>query len=165
MAARDAFNIEQLVKSVEQFINQFGNWKIAIVEKIQKYYNSWKGNFLMSEMTLRMPSNYVELENEEMEYVDGGGFSGYTFKQSWDNLSSIFIAHFGSQAFRLAEGGMTISVAWGYWTTTTVVGSTVATLVGEAAAVVSGPLAIPLGIAAGLGSAALVYWMGTGVRF
>jgi hypothetical protein len=31
----------------------------------------------MSEMTLRLPMNYVEVERDEMEYIDGGAWSSY----------------------------------------------------------------------------------------
>lgn len=47
-----------------------------------------------------------------------------------------------------------------YWTAVTVIVRRAALMVGQVAALVSGPLAVPLGIAKGL-----VYYMGTGVRF
>lgn len=36
-----------------------------------------RGEFEMREMALRMPSNYSDVNSDEMEYIDGGGFVGF----------------------------------------------------------------------------------------
>ncbi|NLD48720.1 MAG: hypothetical protein GX660_16270 [Clostridiaceae bacterium] len=100
-----------------------------------------------------------------MMYLEGGDFSGNTFVKSLDNLMQQLAYRMGSRAFAQAGGWMVASACWSYWTTTTIIGAKVAGMVATAASLVSGPLGIVLGIAAGLGAAGLVYWMGTSVRF
>lgn len=71
----------------------------------------------------------------------------------------------GSRAWSLSGAGVGLSYGWSYWTATSVVGGRVAIAVGQLASLVSGPVGIALGVAAGLGTAGLIYYMGTGVRF
>lgn len=80
-----------------------------IVVKINKYYNKREENFKMSELTLRMPSNYVNVEREEMEYVDGGGF------YYMDNTAVVgFVSSFiqaGGIASLASVGLLTVDIA------------------------------------------------------
>lgn len=56
--------------------------------------------------TLKLPSNYEELSQEEMMYLDGGAFSVSTLGRSLRNLWHKF--SFASQALR--AGGITMGV-------------------------------------------------------
>ena len=115
------------------------------------------------EMTLRLPSSYVDIERDEMEYVDGGifGFQPSYFAQSYNNV----ISRMGARAFSLAGGWMVAGACYSYWSTATKFGGIAAKLVGMAASVVTGPAGWALGFAAGLSVGGLVIYMGNGVRF
>ena len=122
----------------------------------------------MGEMVLRLPSIYVGIESDEMEYIDGGifGFQPSNFAKSYANLANIFIAHFGSRAFGFAGGWIAVGATWTYWTAVSTVGAQAAALVTAAASVVGGPVGMALGAAAALGGVgALIIYMGSGVRF
>lgn len=42
----------------------------------------------MREMSLNLPSNYVDIESDEMEYIDGGGF----FDESITGMGTLLLA-------------------------------------------------------------------------
>jgi hypothetical protein len=71
------------------------------------------GGIKMSTMTLKLPMNYVEIEREEMEYVDGGAVGindfnstwwGYQVKLSGDLLKKIF--EYSADGIIAAGGGL-----------------------------------------------------------
>lgn len=112
----------------------------------------------MNGLVLQMPSNYVDIERGEMEYVDGGNWSGYTFAH---NLYGYITSHGLSRA--LAYSGVTLGAILGwarysYTAAAVTVGSSVARI----AAIVGGVIA---GVAAAAGTTYLVYWMGSARRY
>ena len=100
-----------------------------------------------------------------MEYVDGG-WSVYTFAKSLNNLSKQAAKRLSpSKAFAFSSAGLGLKFAWGYWTTTTIIGAKVASAVAYVGSLLAGPIGIALGVAAALGVGALCCYMGNGVRF
>lgn len=68
----------------------------------------------MSEMTLRMPCNYVEIENEEMQYVEGGIDA---VKTSWVWTGKRIDVYLNStEANELAIGGSALYGLIASWT-------------------------------------------------
>lgn len=110
---------------------------------------------------LQLPNSFVEVDREEMEYVDGG-WSGTVFK---NNMVGICNKYAPSGAFRYAGGAAAISTSWTYWTTVSKVGAAVGETVAAAAAVVSGPVGVALGAVAILGAAGATWYLGNNRKF
>ncbi|MNM73878.1 hypothetical protein D3C81_856230 [compost metagenome] len=108
---------------------------------------------LRREYALQMPINYVEVNNDEMEYVDGG-WSIYVLS---DNIRGLMGS---SGAFRAAMGGVAISYTWSYLTTVTMIGGKVAAGAAAAAATLTGPIGLAVGAVAALGASAAIWYLG-----
>lgn len=108
---------------------------------------------LRREYALQMPTNFVDVDMDEMEYVDGG-WSIYVLS---DNVRGLMGS---SGAFRYAMGGVAISYAWSYWTTVSIIGGKVAAGVAAAAATITGPVGAAVGVVAGLSASAAIWYLG-----
>ncbi|WP_409068969.1 hypothetical protein ACFLKB_00455 [Clostridium sp. FAM 1755] len=112
----------------------------------------------MSSLVLQLPNNYVEIENEEMEYIDGGWSASVLEK----NLRGLCTS---SGAFRMAMGGFVVKSTWTYWTATTVIGAKVAASLTAAASALTGPLGIAVGGVAALGAGGAIWYLGNNRKF
>ncbi|MBZ9606707.1 hypothetical protein G9F73_002495 [Clostridium estertheticum] len=63
----------------------------------------------MSEMVLRLPSCYVDVERDEMEYVDGG--ATYSGAKGWGAASAM--ASIGAGAAGFASGAIALLLPFG----------------------------------------------------
>jgi len=60
---------------------------------------------LNKEYSLQLPSSYVDIDRDEMEYIDGGAWSGYVAaKNAWGYISQKGMSR------ALAYSGITFSV-------------------------------------------------------
>jgi hypothetical protein len=88
----------------------------------------------MSEMVLRLPSSYVEIERDEMEYVDGGRLGWLLEGAAGSILGTLIMQAFGIE---LAKGcAFRAVVAMGGWVYSTFVSSGALAFIAPYAAVI-----------------------------
>ncbi len=104
--------------------------------------------------TLVLPNNYVEVSDNEMMYLDGGGFSGSVFYKNVRGLTGYFRGAWGAVFSFLKSAKDTIS----YWAATTKLGGAVARLGAAVGGLVGAAIVA-------LSAAAAIYWMGSKRRF
>lgn len=103
----------------------------------------------MSEMVLRLPNSYIEVEMDEMEYVDGG-FSMQTVK-SWGIPRAASLHFSNGDLWALSVGGATMAGILAIWCPDPIISKVVATALLVAAGGV--------GIAAAYGKQLSVSWV------
>ena len=117
----------------------------------------------MSSIALKLPKNYVEVEREEMEYVDGG-WSRAVFNANIIGLNKKYGRYLPSGVWgQVLKGAGAGGASVGYCATVAGFGPEVGAI--TAAAANLGGVGAGLGVIAGLSGAAGIWYLGNNRKF